>query len=53
MDIDNNNQNEQTTLLNKLIYAIDEHGMKANLFIFIINKFYYRNWSSVRQWNLR
>jgi len=40
MDIDNNNQNEQTTLLNKLIYAIDEHGMEADLFLFIINKFF-------------
>lgn len=40
MDIDNNNQNEQTTLLNTLIYAIDEHGMEGNLFIFIINNFF-------------
>ncbi|CAF5039528.1 unnamed protein product, partial [Rotaria sp. Silwood1] len=25
MDIDRNNQNDQTTLLNVLIYAVDEH----------------------------
>ncbi|CAF4946215.1 unnamed protein product, partial [Rotaria sp. Silwood1] len=25
MDIDRNNQNDQTTLLNALIYAVDEH----------------------------
>ncbi|CAF3861943.1 unnamed protein product [Rotaria sp. Silwood1] len=29
MDIDRNNQNDQTTLLNVLIYAVDEHGMQV------------------------
>jgi len=33
MDIDSNNQSEQITLLNVLIYAVDEHGMRMNLFI--------------------
>jgi hypothetical protein len=48
MDIDSNNQNEQTTLLNVLIYAVDEQGIRENSFTTFVFEIIYRNLPSIR-----